>query len=162
VAEPSEEESRWIAVRLADDRKAWIQRGDVSFDPALRSIQELIELARRFMGLPYTWGGSTAFGYDCSGFTQMLCRRGGRAIPRDSKVQAAWDGMEKVKSEDLQPGDLLYFGRSMERINHTGFYIGNGEFIHATTNTRPVVQISRLGEENWTRALVACRRWKKL
>ncbi len=161
VEEPQADEARWIAVRLPDDRKAWVQRGDVTFEQAVKHIPELIELARRFMGRPYTWGGTTAFGYDCSGFTQMLCRRGGRVIPRDSKVQAAWDGMDTVKREDLQAGDLLYFGRSMERINHTGFYIGNGEFIHATTNTRPVVQISRIGDENWTKALVACRRWRK-
>lgn len=159
VEEPAVEEARWIGVRLPDGRRAWVQRGDVAFDSPTRTVPQLLELARRFLGLPYTWGGTTAFGYDCSGFTQMLCRRGGRAIPRDSKVQAAWDGMAAVQKADLAPGDLLYFGPSLARVNHTGFYIGNGEFIHATTNSRPVVQISRLDEEHWTRLLVACRRW---
>jgi cell wall-associated NlpC family hydrolase len=161
LEEPADEESRWIVARLPDGRKAWVQRGDVAFEPAARTVPQLIELARRFLGRPYTWGGTTSFGYDCSGFTQMLCRRGGRAIPRDSKVQAAWDGMAAVRKPDLQPGDLLYFGPSLEKVNHTGFYIGDGEFIHATTNTHPVIQISRLDEERWTRLLVACRRWKQ-
>jgi cell wall-associated NlpC family hydrolase len=66
-----------------------------------------------------------------------------------------------IERKDLEPGDLLYFGASVEKISHTGFYIGGGEFIHSTTNARPVVQISRLEEENWTKLLVACRRWRR-
>lgn len=161
VEQPAGEEARWIAVRLPDDRKGWIQRGDVSLETRVLAVHDLIELARRFLGRPYTWGGTSSFGYDCSGFTQMLCRRGGRDIPRDSSKQAVWEGMMEVRREDLQAGDLLYFGPTLARVNHTGFYIGKGEFIHSTTNGRPVVQISRLDDEPWTRLLVACRRWTK-
>lgn len=161
VEERPEEKARWLAVRLPDDRKAWVQRGDITMDSVPRTIPDLIELSKRFMGLPYTWGGTAAFGYDCSGFTQMLCRRGGRDIPRDADQQAMWDGMQKVERQDLQAGDLLYFGKSVEKASHTGFYIGGGEFIHATTNTRPVIQISKLDDEPWTNLLVAARRWKK-
>ena len=161
VEEPEDENLRWIGVRLVDDRRGWIQRGDVVFNPKIRDVPELIQLSRRFLGLPYTWGGTSAYGYDCSGFTQMLCRRGGTIIPRDAGPQARWDKMLLVERASLQPGDLLFFGPAFEKINHTGFYIGGGEFIHATTNTKPVVQISRLDEEPWTRLFVAARRWKK-
>jgi len=155
------EAPRWLRVRLPDDQPAWIQSGDVTFDLKPLSVPELAALAKRFLGLPYTWGGTSSFGYDCSGFTQMLCRRGGRMIPRDADQQAAWDGMQKVDAKDVQPGDLLYFGSSLDKITHTGFYLGSGMFIHATTHEHPVVQISRLADEYWTKLLVAVRRWTK-
>lgn len=156
-----EEDERWVLVRMPSGREAWIQKGDTA--PALDTLDvpQLAEHARRFLGLPYTWGGTSALGYDCSGFTQMLCRRGGIEIPRDAKPQAHWDGMQPVERTALEPGDLLYFGPSFEKINHTGFYLGNGEFIHSTTNTQPVVQVSRLADEPWTRIYVCARRWKR-
>ncbi len=161
IEEHPEENGRWIGVRLPDGSSAWLQRGDVSFDLKTMEIQELVELSKRFLGLPYTWGGTSSFGFDCSGFTQMLCRRGGVGIPRDAQPQAHWDGMTKVEKGKLQPGDLLYFGSSLQKITHTGFYLGNGEFIHSTTNEHPVLQISRLTDEHWTGLFVAARRWKR-
>lgn len=155
------DDEHWIEVRLVEGATGWVQRGDVSLEAKPQNISELVELSRRFLGLPYTWGGASAFGYDCSGFTQMLCRRGGVQIPRDAQPQADWEGMTKVERNALQPGDLLYFGASADKITHTAFYLGDGRFIHATTNTHPVVQISRLDDQPWTELLVACRRWKK-
>lgn len=160
VAERPEENQRWLQVLLADGRKAWVQRGDVSFNDTPLAVEELIVLSKRFLGLPYTWGGTTSFGYDCSGFTQMLLRRGGALMPRDAQPQAGWERMTKIERADLKSGDLLYFGSSDRKITHTGFYLGNGEFIHSTTNTHPVLQISRLDDQPWTKLLVACRRWK--
>jgi cell wall-associated NlpC family hydrolase len=159
VAEP-DQDSHWLVVRLPDDRSGWLQRGDISFDSQPLSVAAAIELGHRFLGLPYTWGGTSSFGYDCSGFTQMLCRRRGALIPRDADVQAAWQGVVPVKREELKPGDLLFFGSGADHITHTGMYIGEGKFINATTWTRPVVQICDLGEPHWTRLLVACRRLK--
>jgi gamma-D-glutamyl-L-lysine dipeptidyl-peptidase len=160
TAEPDEDERRWIQVRLPDKRTGWIQRGDLTFEPRTHSIAETIELAKRFLGLPYTWGGTSSFGYDCSGYTQMLCRRRGVTIPRDAKPQAHWDGMEAVERKDLIPGDFIYFGPSLDKITHTGMYIGSGEFIHATAHQRPIVQISSLDEEHWDELFVAARRVK--
>lgn len=160
LSEPEKNDGRWIEVRLPDERTAWIQRGDVAFDSQPLEIGALIELARRFDGLPYLWGGTSSFGFDCSGFTQMLCRRRGTIIPRDAAPQARWEGMAPIERSELQPGDFLYFGPSPEKITHSGMYIGGGEFIHATTHERPVVQISRLDEPHWSKLLVACRRLK--
>lgn len=161
VEERPEESGRWISVRLPDGRIVWLQRGDVEFETKPASIAELVELSKRFLGLPYTWGGTSSFGYDCSGFIQMLCRRGGVVIPRDAQPQADWSGMTKVEKAGLQPGDLLYFGSATSKITHTGFYLGGGEFIHSTTNQHPVLQISRLADEHWANLFVAARRWKK-
>ena len=150
----------WLQVRLPDKRSEWIQSGDVVSDPKPLSVPESIELAKRFMGIPYLWGGSSSFGFDCSGFTQMLVRARGIIMPRDADKQAAWTGVIAVQRKELQPGDLLFFGSSPKGITHTGMYIGDGQFIHDTTNGHPVVQMSRLDDQPWTHLLVASRRVK--
>jgi cell wall-associated NlpC family hydrolase len=157
---------RWIQVRLPDARLGWVQHGDVTTlsapvaVPAARlSIDEMVAFSKRFLGLPYTWGGRSSFGYDCSGFAQMLVRQRGYLMPRDADIQAGWTGLVPVeKVADLRAGDLLYFG-SKGNITHTGVFIGNGEFIHATTHNQPVIQISPL-DDYWTKLLVAQRRVK--
>jgi gamma-D-glutamyl-L-lysine dipeptidyl-peptidase len=151
---------RWLQVRLPDKRSEWIQSSDVVSNPPTLTIPESIELAKRFLGFPYLWGGRSSFGFDCSGFTQMLVRSRGINMPRDADLQAAWDGLVSVERADLQPGDLLFFGSGPKHITHTGMYIGDGQFIHDTTNGHPVVQISHLDDQPWTRILVACRRVK--
>jgi hypothetical protein len=159
IAEPPDND-RWLRVRLVDDRSGWVQRGDTEFSPKPLSIPEMLELSKRFLGLPYTWGGTSSYGYDCSGFVQMLCRRRGKFLPRDAQPQADWSGSVAVEKKDLAPGDLLYFGNSARHITHTGLYLGNGKFINATTWQTPAVQIDELDDPHWTRLLVAIRRVK--
>jgi gamma-D-glutamyl-L-lysine dipeptidyl-peptidase len=158
IAEP--EGQKWIQVRLPDDRSGWAQLGDVVFDPKPIDISAMLALSRKFLGLPYTWGGTSSFGYDCSGFAQMLERRRGVMMPRDAQPQAEWSGVKAVTRQELQPGDLLYFGSSEKRITHTGVYLGGGQFINATTYETPMVRIDNLDEPHWTRLLVAMRRVK--
>lgn len=158
--EPEQEGGRWIQVRLPDNRPAWVQRGDVSFENPSAAVEELLAFSKRFLGLPYLWGGTSTFGYDCSGFTQMLYRRAGIGIPRDSGPQFRWEGFALVERENLKPGDLVFFGRSPEKITHTGMYIGNGEFINATTHQKPLVQVSRLDDPHFARQYVGARRLK--
>ena len=150
----------WLKVRLPDASEAFIQTGDVSSDFAPLTIDQMISVARKFLGVTYTWGGTSSFGFDCSGFTQMLQRQRGVIMPRDADIQAKWSGVSEVQRKDLQPGDLLFFGRGAEHITHTGMYIGNGEFIHDTTHEHPMVQISKLDDAPWTGLLVAARRIK--
>jgi cell wall-associated NlpC family hydrolase len=157
VARPQE---RWLQVRLVDGRTAFIQNGDVSLNASRIGTAEMLALGRKFLGLPYTWGGTSSFGYDCSGFVQMLERRRGVNMPRDAQPQADWSGVQPVDRKNLEPGDLLYFGSSPKRITHTGMYLGEGKFINATTYITPMVRIDDLNEEHWTRLLVAARRIK--
>ncbi|HUN61169.1 MAG TPA: NlpC/P60 family protein [Candidatus Sulfotelmatobacter sp.] len=155
-----DEHNRWLKVRLPDGQLAFVQNGDVSSDFAPLTIEQTIAVAKKFLGVTYTWGGSSDFGFDCSGFTQMLMRLRGMVMPRDADLQAAWSGVVPVERKDLQAGDLLFFGDRPDHITHTGMYIGNCEFIHDTTHEHPGVQISVLDEQPWTKLLVACRRPK--
>lgn len=150
----------WLQVRLPDKQTAWIQSSDVASEGKPLGVSESIELAKRFLGLPYLWGGRSSFGYDCSGFTQMLVRARGVNMPRDADKQAEWSGVVTVERKHLKPGDLLFFGADASHIEHTGMYIGDGQFINATTRGRPVVQIDRLDDQPWTKLLIACRRLK--
>jgi gamma-D-glutamyl-L-lysine dipeptidyl-peptidase len=152
---------RWLEVRLPDRRSAWIQSGDVRTDLAPLGLEASLELAKRFLGVNYTWGGSSSFGFDCSGFTQTIVRQRGVLMPRDADLQAAWAGLAAVEDRaQLQPGDLLFFGKDLKSITHTGLYLGKGAFIHDTTHDRPCVQISELADPAWSRILVAMRRLK--
>jgi hypothetical protein len=159
VSEPNPD-ARWYQVRLPDDHAGWIQTGDLSLTPKVLSIPETLEFSKRFLGLPYTWGGTSSYGYDCSGFSQMLGRRRGISMPRDAQPQAEWTGVAAVERKDLQPGDLLYFGSSEKKITHTGIYFGDGKFINATTHLTPMVRIDDLNDPYWTKLLVAARRVK--
>ncbi|RPI49047.1 MAG: NlpC/P60 family protein, partial [Chloroflexi bacterium] len=139
----------------------WIQKGDVSIKPAgtprpRGSQQDLVDLAKRFLGLPYLWGGNTALGIDCSGLVQLVYHLNGVELLRDADIQYTQPGLEPVAREDLQTGDLIFFGQSS--ITHVGLYIGNGQFIHATTHLHPVVQISSLDEPHWTELFQGARR----
>lgn len=156
---------RWLLAELPDGREAWVQQGDVGLYKNAAdiprgdmSIPEMIRFSHRFLGLPYTWGGTSSFGYDCSGFVQMLMRQRGYSIPRDADVQAAWSGFEPVSVGHLRAGDVLFFGRK-GKITHTGMYIGHGKFIDATTHDHPVIQIDNLNKF-WRKGLIAERRVK--
>jgi cell wall-associated NlpC family hydrolase len=150
----------WFPVRLVDGREGWVQAGDVAQNPTPLSTTDMLALSKRFLGLPYTWGGTSSYGYDCSGFVQMLERRRGIRLPRDADQQASWSGVVPVERQSVEPGDLLYFGESAAHISHTGMYLGEGKFIAASTYQVPVIQIDDLADPHWTERLVAIRRIK--
>lgn len=144
---------RWLQVRLLDGTTAYIQRGDIELNPQTINKDEMLLLSTKFLGLPYTYGGRSSFGYDCSGFVQMLYRQMGIAIPRNSSHQAAWDGFKEITVEALQPGDLIFWGVEAPKINHVGMYLGQGRFIHAQVlQNRPYVSISSLNDPEWNGA----------
>ncbi len=158
--EDADEQSRWLQVRLVDGRLAYVQKGDVSSEAAPLDIEATLQLAYKFMGVTYTWGGTSSYGFDCSGYTQMLLRQRGIVLPRDADVQAAWSGFVAVDLDRLRPGDLLFFGDQGSRITHTGMYAGDGAFLHSTSIGHPGVQVSRLDETPWKDLLICQRRLK--
>jgi cell wall-associated NlpC family hydrolase len=149
---------RWLQVRLPDGRPAFIQNADVGPVVNNLTVPQTLEVAKKFLGMPYTWGGTSSYGFDCSGFTQMLMRQRGYNMPRDAGPQANWSGLAPVERNALQPGDLLFFGSSPARITHTGMYLGDNLFINATTHDTPMVRIDNLSDAYWTKLLVGARR----
>lgn len=97
--------------------------------PAPSSDTSIVESAEAYLGVPYKWGGTTDKGFDCSGFVQKAYKDAGYSIGRTTQLQAL-DGEEV---EDYEPSDILCFGRSKWNIFHTGIYIGDGKFIHASS-----------------------------
>ncbi len=156
-------EGRWGEVILPDSRKAFIQMGDgqvkqAPFQRPRLSPEQMVELAKRFLGLPYFWGGTSPLGLDCSGFVQLIYRLSGVEILRDADIQFTSSGLLEVPAGQEKAGDLVFFGR--KSISHVGLMISDREFIHATTYQKPVVQISNLHDNYWQGIYRGCRRPK--
>ncbi|GAB2762337.1 C40 family peptidase [Salinimicrobium soli] len=105
------------------------------------SEEELVSTSKELMGLPYLWGGTSPKGVDCSGFTKTIYFMNGMVIPRDASQQVhTGKVVDSTKNfENLQPGDLLFFGTpatdsSKERVVHVGMWIGDNKMIHSSGN----------------------------
>lgn len=130
---------RYSCIMLPDKQLAWISNEDISpghaqsIFPSADTGINLIKTARRFIGVPYLWGGSTPFGIDCSGFTQLVYKLNGFTLPRDSGLQADVQNASSVDKDCLAAGDLIFFTgeKSRDRIIHVGIACGDGRFIHS-------------------------------
>ncbi|WP_027416113.1 C40 family peptidase [Aneurinibacillus terranovensis] len=129
------EEEEWVSVatphgpQLIRTEDAVLYRTDEELRPA--GGQDIVETGKRFLGLPYLWGGMSSLGYDCSGFAYSMHRAHGIIIPRDAGEQAKYGWL--IDKENLQPGDLLFFAyeKGKGAIHHVGIYAGNGIMLHS-------------------------------
>lgn len=117
----------------------------------------ILREAFTYLGVPYVWAGNTRAGLDCSAFVKSVYAAHGVRLPRTAAEQARV-GRSVGNSDDLLPGDRLYFDMGRKgRVSHCGIYLGNGLFIHASTN-HGRVDVDPLSKPNYSRALVAVRR----
>jgi cell wall-associated NlpC family hydrolase len=139
--------SGWQPVALPDGRTGVIDcaellRGKVIPADAPRRparAPALLATARRFLGVPYVWGGTSPKGFDCSGLTQLVHDLHGLPLPRDSKDQDAWLARRATPIGDpmaVPPGGLLFFGQPGKPVSHVGFSLGAGAFLHAQGRVR--------------------------
>ena len=154
---------RWLALRLPDGTTGWIQRGDVKpVDPAAApkrgTPEEIVATARRFLGVPYLWGGMSAHGLDCSGFVGQVYRAAGVVLPRDADLQFEDPTAAPVERDALQPGDLVFFGRDAKHVSHVGLSLGGARFLNATTWQVPVVREDTLDDPHWSSIYQGARR----
>lgn len=106
--------------------------------PQVTKADEVINYAKRFVGNPYRYGGnSLTNGVDCSGFTQQVMKKAGISLQRSSAAQYASNGV-KVSTNNLQPGDLLFYGYG-NRVSHVGVYIGNKKMVHAASSKTGII-----------------------
>jgi uncharacterized protein YgiM (DUF1202 family) len=119
----------------------------------------LIKRARAMEGTPYVWGGESDGGVDCSGLIyKVLLDEGADAssLPRRASTQMAGLG-QAVDKEDLEPGDLVFFTTYKAGASHVGIYIGDGDFIHASS-AQSKVTVSNLSEGYYKERFVGARR----
>ena len=144
-------DERWVKVRLPNDKECYIQKGDIAPQEGLQNKWELVSLSQRFLALPYTWGGRSSFGYDCSGFVQMLYQHLDICLPRDAKQQVLDPRFRTIELDCLAPGDLIFFGDVYKHIKHVGLCLNHESFIHATSReNQPWIRISHLSDFEWS------------
>lgn len=144
-------DKRWIKIRMVDGKELFIQKGDVFPEKKLSRKSDLADFSLKFLNLPYTWGGRSSFGYDCSGFVQMLYNQIGVQLERDARLQILDKRLHAVAFKNLEAGDLIFFGPHEGKITHVGMYIGKGKFIHSTSKENmPWIRISSLSEPEWS------------
>ncbi len=115
----------------------------IKFSPTEESASlrsRIVNYAMKFLGNPYVWGGtSLTKGADCSGFTMSVMKNFGISLPHYSGSQAK--SGKRIKSSEMRPGDLVFYGNSRGKINHVAMYIGNGQVINAASR-RSGIKIS--------------------
>lgn len=120
------------------------------------SGSDIVETAKQYLGTGYAWGGMSTSGFDCSGFVNYVYKLYGYSMYRVAQDIYSNNGTSVAK-EDLQQGDLVFFGYSGSSITHVGMYIGDGQFIHSSSSAGKVV-ITDLSENYYTRMYVGAKR----
>lgn len=118
--------------------------------------QQVVNLAKSYLGVRYVWGGTSPNGFDCSGLVQYVYKKVGITLNRVAADQARQG--TKVSKAELKPGDLVFFNTSSgSSIDHVGIYIGNGQFLHAA-NGRGKVLIDPLDHVYYKNRMITARR----
>ena len=129
----------WLQVEFPDGRTGWVHKTEAQTEADWRKQldqrpEAILKTAQSMLGFPYLWAGMSPKGMDCSGFVRTVLFLHDIIIPRDSGPQSR-TGVRLDSLEDLEPGDLVFFGRWKEdgtpRVSHVGFYLGDRRFIHS-------------------------------
>jgi hypothetical protein len=127
----------YIQVELPGGRSGFLETGSLEDLPAgTPAGKDLIERARRFLGIPYIWGGTSAKGFDCSGLVKRVFRMEGMETPRDADQQSVTGSpVDEESPREIPEGTLLFFGEG-NRVTHVAISLGGGMFIHSYGDVR--------------------------
>lgn len=126
----------------------------VSRDSSAVIPRRVIQTALLYTGVPYVFGGTTPDGFDCSGFVQFVFSNSGIMLPRTADLQ--YQVGQTVAFSRLQPGDLVFFTTYAPGASHDGIYLGDGQFISATSSRG--IAIDRLDSKYWGTRYIGARR----
>lgn len=162
--------SKGTVVQITAEQDGWYQidGGYISADyitivdaaeaAAYNSLSSVVTYAKQYLGYPYVYGGCSSRGFDCSGFVKYVFANFGVTLNRTASAQM--DNGTSVAKADLQPGDVVFFkksGSGASRASHVGIYVGNNQFIHASTSKTGVI-ISDMDSAYYTTGFVGARR----
>jgi beta-lactamase class A len=139
------EQHVWREVLLPDGQTGFVAGEDVAAERTREAAPVLdpaswLAMTRRFLGAPYTWGGTTPWGFDCSGLVWRVLEQHGILLMRNSPEMCFRDPqLVPIRVEELAPGDLVFFGTEA-KIDHVGFWAGEGNVLQATSYGVPSTQ----------------------
>ena len=127
---------------------------EIGHQPVSGNVKEVLTYAHTFTGVPYKFGGTTPEGFDCSGYIRHVFKKIGYDMPRQADEQFRVG--KKVEKSNLQPGDLVFFETYEPGISHSGIYIGDGQFISATSSSG--VAVADIDDSYWGPRYVGAKR----
>ena len=116
--------------------------------------RRVVSSSMDYIGVPYVFGGTSPYGFDCSGYVQYVFANAGISLPRTADVQ--YDYGTPISTTDLVAGDLVFFSTYTYGASHVGIYLGDNNFIHASSSRG--VTIDSLGGSYWSSRYIGARR----
>lgn len=107
--------------------------------------EKIVATGKKYLGVPYVFGGTTPKGFDCSGFLQYVFKENGFNIPRLADEQYKLG--KSAKTSQLEAGDLVFFTTYEPGPSHCGIYVGSGNFMHASSSKG--IRVDSLSNEYW-------------
>lgn len=143
----------------AEDTGSSAANDNVSSVPPSSSGSSAVSIAYQYLGVPYVYGGASPSGFDCSGFTMYVYNQLGISLPHGATPQLKYGTY--VSRSELQPGDLVFFSNGSYPASHVGIYVGDDQFIHASSSTGNgyCVCVSSLNTNYYSRNFVGGRRF---
>lgn len=163
LVEVGGERGSFFKITLADGRSGFVRQEEcLTFDEWISlcpDVNAIIAFAKKMMGFPYLWGGASSKAVDCSGFTKLMFYTRGIILARDASQQVKYgQPIDISRLDNLEIGDLLFFGNSAERPGHVGIHLGNGDFIHSSGRVHISSIIPGNPKHDPNRNFVAARR----
>ena len=116
--------------------------------------RRIVQTSMQYIGVPYVFGGTTPYGFDCSGYVRYVFAQAGISLPRMADEQYYYG--TPISTSDLRAGDLVFFSTYTYGPSHVGIYLGDNNFINASSS-RGVV-IDSLGNSYWSSTYIGARR----